>query len=153
MAVCCANCKVCAPRREHSSPPPEGCISVGSNPSFHNVKNTRPRMQSGVFWQRMRDSNPRERSQSPVCYRYTNPLCNGYIICRNFEKSRILLGFFTLFFRPGPGRCQSAPGCFLPGYPASGNAGNTVRWPAAWRCGAPGRLPAAALRQCIPGQW
>ena len=26
-------------------------------------------------WQRMRDSNPRERSQSPVCYRYTNPLC------------------------------------------------------------------------------
>ncbi len=27
------------------------------------------------FWQRMRDSNPRERSQSPVCYRYTNPLC------------------------------------------------------------------------------
>ena len=29
----------------------------------------------GVFvWQRMRDSNPRKRSQSPVCYRYTNPL-------------------------------------------------------------------------------
>ena len=27
-----------------------------------------------LFWQRMRDSNPRERSQSPVCYRYTNPL-------------------------------------------------------------------------------
>ncbi len=26
------------------------------------------------FWQRMRDSNPRKRSQSPVCYRYTNPL-------------------------------------------------------------------------------
>ena len=25
-------------------------------------------------WQRMRDSNPRKRSQSPVCYRYTNPL-------------------------------------------------------------------------------
>ena len=32
------------------------------------------------FWQRMRDSNPRKRSQSPVCYRYTNPLCvrHGY---------------------------------------------------------------------------
>ena len=29
---------------------------------------------SFFFWQRMRDSNPRERSQSPVCYRYTNPL-------------------------------------------------------------------------------
>ena len=27
-----------------------------------------------LFWQRMRDSNPRKRSQSPVCYRYTNPL-------------------------------------------------------------------------------
>lgn len=26
-------------------------------------------------WQGMRDSNPRKRSQSPVCYRYTNPLC------------------------------------------------------------------------------
>ena len=28
-------------------------------------------------WQRMRDSNPRKRSQSPVCYRYTNPLSHG----------------------------------------------------------------------------
>lgn len=29
----------------------------------------------GCFlWQGMRDSNPRKRSQSPVCYRYTNPL-------------------------------------------------------------------------------
>ena len=27
-----------------------------------------------IFWQGMRDSNPRKRSQSPVCYRYTNPL-------------------------------------------------------------------------------
>ena len=26
------------------------------------------------MWQRVRDSNPRKRSQSPVCYRYTNPL-------------------------------------------------------------------------------
>ena len=32
------------------------------------------RMVWFFFWQRMRDSNPRERSQSPVCYRYTNPL-------------------------------------------------------------------------------
>ncbi len=31
------------------------------------------------LWQGMRDSNPRKRSQSPVCYRYTNPLysCSG----------------------------------------------------------------------------
>ena len=26
------------------------------------------------LWQRMKDSNPHERSQSPVCYHYTNPL-------------------------------------------------------------------------------
>ena len=32
------------------------------------------------LWQRMRDSNPRKRSQSPVCYRYTNPLSHGRIL-------------------------------------------------------------------------
>ena len=36
-------------------------------------KNQIPKWVPG-FWQRMRDSNPRKRSQSPVCYRYTNPL-------------------------------------------------------------------------------
>lgn len=25
-------------------------------------------------WQRVKDSNPHKRSQSPVCYHYTNPL-------------------------------------------------------------------------------
>ena len=39
------------------------------------TKNADTRMGICIFWQRMRDSNPRERSQSPVCYRYTNPLC------------------------------------------------------------------------------
>ena len=45
-----------------------------------NQKNENPKknLQSlkitGFFiWQGMRDSNPRKRSQSPVCYRYTNP--------------------------------------------------------------------------------
>ena len=47
-------------------------IEMGSNP--HQIKNTQPRVWLSVFWQRMRDSNPRKRSQSPVCYRYTNPL-------------------------------------------------------------------------------
>ena len=44
---------------------------------FANVCKGKPRSQlaSGFsFWQGMRDSNPRKRSQSPVCYRYTNPL-------------------------------------------------------------------------------
>ena len=34
------------------------------------------RLGGFYYWQRMRDSNPRKRSQSPVCYRYTNPLCH-----------------------------------------------------------------------------
>ena len=38
------------------------------------IKNADTRMGICIFWQRMRDSNPRKRSQSPVCYRYTNPL-------------------------------------------------------------------------------
>lgn len=33
--------------------------------------------ESCFLWQGMRDSNPRKRSQSPVCYRYTNPLYFG----------------------------------------------------------------------------
>ena len=40
----------------------------------------------GCFlWQGMRDSNPRKRSQSPVCYRYTNPLN-----CRSAETQVLL---------------------------------------------------------------
>ena len=38
-------------------------------PRFNNL--------DGCAWQGMRDSNPRKRSQSPVCYRYTNPLYFG----------------------------------------------------------------------------
>ena len=49
-------------------------------------------------WQGMRDSNPRKRSQSPVCYRYTNPL-NGLlpkrmiIITISRKKSRLIFSF------------------------------------------------------------
>ena len=48
---------------------------IGSNPSPPQIKKADTRMGICFSWQRMRDSNPRERSQSPVCYRYTNPLC------------------------------------------------------------------------------
>ena len=41
---------------------------------FDVKKKTHTERCGFLFWQRMRDSNPRERSQSPVCYRYTNPL-------------------------------------------------------------------------------
>ena len=46
------------------------------------------------YWQRMRDSNPRKRSQSPVCYRYTNPLYLALIICTFLQKSRSSGMFF-----------------------------------------------------------
>ena len=44
--------------------------------------------RSGVlfYWQRMRDSNPRKRSQSPVCYRYTNPLWKPLLLYAIFQK-------------------------------------------------------------------
>ena len=41
---------------------------------MQGIKNRREPVQSATTWQGMRDSNPRKRSQSPVCYRYTNPL-------------------------------------------------------------------------------
>ena len=55
-----------------------------------------PQMWSGFFWQRMRDSNPRKRSQSPVCYRYTNPLNvkHGYYY---IQTSRKVKNFFRKF--------------------------------------------------------
>ena len=51
------------------------------------------------FWQRMRDSNPRKRSQSPVCYRYTNPLSDkhGYYYNQTREKVKHFFPFFPLF--------------------------------------------------------
>lgn len=56
-------------------------------------------------WQGMRDSNPRKRSQSPVCYRYTNPL-NGLlpkrmlIITISRKKSRLIFSFLQKL-KPG----------------------------------------------------
>ena len=55
------------------------------------------------LWQRMRDSNPRKRSQSPVCYRYTNPLCAEHLyynqlyrkVKKNFEEFEKSLGSET----------------------------------------------------------
>lgn len=47
----------------------------------------RGRVRIAPLWQRMRDSNPRKRSQSPVCYRYTNPLhLERYYYIRFSEK-------------------------------------------------------------------
>ena len=37
----------------------------------------------------MRDSNPRKRSQSPVCYRYTNPLFAVHSLKRKIYYTQI----------------------------------------------------------------
>ncbi len=45
-------------------------------------------MFSRLFaWQRMKDSNPHKRSQSPVCYHYTNPLNARAIIQHSAQLS------------------------------------------------------------------
>ena len=67
---------------------------------FAKIK-TPPKRVVFLFWQRMRDSNPRKRSQSPVCYRYTNPLClaDNMVIIRNyFKKSSAFFIFSKKFF-------------------------------------------------------
>ena len=57
---------------------PTGVLHSDGFESLQCEKNTDTQMGIRVFWQRMRDSNPRKRSQSPVCYRYTNPLGGDY---------------------------------------------------------------------------
>ena len=67
---------------------------IGSNPSPPQIKKADTRMGICFSWQRMRDSNPRERSQSPVCYRYTNPLSAGCIILHPAGNVKLFC-FFT----------------------------------------------------------
>ena len=63
-----------------------------------------------LFWQRMRDSNPRKRSQSPVCYRYTNPLyAEHYLLYPLFWKSQEIFLNIPQKFAVKP------PGWWFPG--------------------------------------
>ncbi len=64
---------------------------MGSNPEADGNKKDTPKACL-FYWQRMRDSNPRKRSQSPVCYRYTNPLCEHSYYMQFF-------GIVKMFFR------------------------------------------------------
>ena len=71
-----------------------------------------------LFWQRMRDSNPRKRSQSPVCYRYTNPLFSERLLL--YAKKPKSQAFFSILFSffLRCVRCLSCPkreSLFLPG--------------------------------------
>ena len=67
--------KIKVPMRPAASgnSPPDCCILLFESLTTA-IKIADTQMGICYFWQRMRDSNPRERSQSPVCYRYTNPL-------------------------------------------------------------------------------
>ena len=118
--------------------PPDIGILMSSNPYplfFANKK--RHPIGWRFCWQRMRDSNPRKRSQSPVCYRYTNPLSvNGSIICKILKKSTLFFKFFKIIFPTGT--------VFRPGhYPL--NTGRSLPPPAppAW----------SGCSEALPGSW
>ena len=68
---------------------PTGVLHSDGFESLQCEKNTDTQMGIRVFWQRMRDSNPRKRSQSPVCYRYTNPLYGGDNRTRTCDLMRV----------------------------------------------------------------
>ena len=92
------------------------CSAIGkvrfTNPAralFHWKENTFCLSTKGVFfsWQRVKDLNPHIRSQSPLCYHYTNPLCfaeqillyTSWAICQqklfnSWKKVCLHLGFF-----------------------------------------------------------
>ena len=85
------------PRTLFTSPYGEAALS---NPESDGKKKSHT-FRCG-FWQRMRDSNPRKRSQSPVCYRYTNPLClaDNTVIIRLFsKKSSTFFKIFEIFLQ------------------------------------------------------
>ena len=88
------------------TPPSVGPSS--SNPSS-STKKSRPLLRSG-FWQRMRDSNPRERSQSPVCYRYTNPLCVRHGYYYNDERQNVK-SYFPVLGHFSPAYHRISPFC------------------------------------------
>ena len=72
--------------RAKKCPPDTFCTSLRTGAALSNPFSSLPIRKPGHFvvgfsyWQRMRDSNPRKRSQSPVCYRYTNPLSGTVLL-------------------------------------------------------------------------
>ncbi len=81
--------------------PLDSCTAIGSNPHSSAKEKWKHRMVFPFFWQRMRDSNPRKRSQSPVCYRYTNPLCDKHetYYTQAREKVKCFFPFLAIFPR------------------------------------------------------
>ena len=58
-----------------------------------------------LCWQREKDSNPHIRSQSPLCYLYTIPLCSDEqkllyrfsLVCQQFFRALLPLIFTSIF--------------------------------------------------------
>ena len=83
------------------------------------------RQRRDFLWQRVRDSNPRKRSQSPVCYRYTNPLScmpgwTRVLLYTGRGKSQELFSNFPGNIFPGSGSIMHP--AFLPRGRASPSA-------------------------------
>ena len=105
------------PRAKNMLSPACFCTSVRtgaalSNPVSSSANEKDHTQRCGLFhWQRMRDSNPRKRSQSPVCYRYTNPLYawHGYYYTHATGKVKKFFPFFAEFFL-APEHRMPAPG-------------------------------------------
>ena len=76
-------------------------------------KDRKLNISSLFLWQREKDSNPHIRSQSPLCYHYTIPLCSldeHLLLYQRFCICQELIANFPDFFHFG------AAGCFWPAY-------------------------------------
>ena len=72
-------------------------------------KDQKLNISSLFLWQREKDSNPHIRSQSPLCYHYTIPLCSlveHLLLYQRFCICQELIVIFPDFFHFG------AAGCF-----------------------------------------
>ena len=76
-------------------------------------KDQKLNISSLFLWQREKDSNPHIRSQSPLCYHYTIPLCSldeHLLLYQRFCICQELIANFPDFFHFG------AAGCFWPAF-------------------------------------
>ena len=76
-------------------------------------KDRKLNISSLFLWQREKDSNPHIRSQSPLCYHYTIPLCSldeHLLLYQRFCICQELIANFPDFFHFG------AAGCFWPAF-------------------------------------
>ena len=94
-----ANCMELTSANTGQSNSPPDCLDLDGFES-QSLPTKKPHRKVWFFcWQRMRDSNPRKRSQSPVCYRYTNPLFGTVILYPIIWKSQELFFSFSCGIR------------------------------------------------------